>query len=135
MTEMLRQVGTQIGENGQEAQQQVEQEQVSEFLKTAMLDATDRYFNEDVRHVLATRMKDVALSVLAHHGETEAMKVAATIQVIRACGLVTNPPRDVPFLRAFFEKAIAVLSMQQGGQLKIPVPPRAAASPQVEAAG
>lgn len=133
--EMLRQVGTQIGENGQDAEQEVAQEQVSEYLKTAMLDATDRYFGEDLRLRLAARMKDVALSVLSQHGEGEAMKVAATIQVIRSCGLVTNPPRDVPFLRAFFEKAIALASMQQGGQLKIPVPSRAPLSAPAEAAG
>lgn len=134
MAEMLRQVGGQIGEQGEDGDQ-VAQENVSEYLKTAMLDATDRYFTEEVRLALATRMKDVALSVLAHHGESEAMKVAATIQVVRSCGLVTNPPRDVPFLRAFFEKAIAVLSMQQGGQLKIPVPPRPPATAPAETAG
>lgn len=135
ISEMLRQVGTHIGQQQGQPGETAPQEQVSEFLKTAMLDATDRYFAEDIRLRLASRMKDVALGVLAHHGESEAMKVAATIQVIRACGLVTNPPRDVPFLRAFFEKAIALLSMQQGGQLKIPVPPRPGASAPAEATG
>ena len=37
-------------------------------------------------------------------------------------GLVTNPPRDVPFLRAFFDKAVAMMLAQGGGKLRIPVP-------------
>jgi hypothetical protein len=127
VNEMLRDVGARISQetDGEEAKEP-NQERVSEFLKAAMLDATDRHFNEEVRLALVARMKDMALSILAHHGEARALAIAATIQVIRTSGLVTNPPRDVPFLRAFFEKAIAILSMQQSGQLQIPVPSRPA---------
>jgi hypothetical protein len=125
--EMLRDVGTKIAAETPDAEP--EQSRVSEFLKGAMLDATDRYFDEVTRKELMSRMKDMGLSILAHHGEAQALKLAATIQVIGAAGLVTNPPRDVAFLRAFFEKAIAILSMQQNGQLKIPMPARPAASP------
>ena len=40
-------------------------------------------------------------------------------------GLITNPPHEVPFLRAFFEKAVAVLAAQGQGNIRIPVPAQA----------
>jgi hypothetical protein len=35
---------------------------------------------------------------------------------------VTNPPHEVPFLRAFFEKAMQIIMAQNQGQLRIPIP-------------
>ena len=84
--------------------------------------ATDRYFTPERRAVLARRMKDSALSVLSRLGEHAALQVAAVIHVIRGAGLITNPPSDVKFLTGYFDKAIALLAAQQGGQLRIPVP-------------
>jgi hypothetical protein len=43
------------------------------------------------------------------------------MKAIAKCGLVTDPPRDVPFLKAFFDKAIAMLIAQNGGRIRIPV--------------
>jgi hypothetical protein len=57
------------------------------------------------------------------------MGVAAAVV---AAGLITSPPHEIPFLRGFFQKALAILASQQGGQLSIPVPvaqPEAGAAP------
>jgi hypothetical protein len=54
------------------------------------------------------------------------------MKAIAKCGLVTNPPREVPFLKAFFDKAVAMMVAQGGGRLRIPVPgklPEAEPSP------
>ena len=92
--------------------------------------ATDRYFTPERRNTLAARMKDSGLSVLARLGEHAGLQVAAVIHVIRGAGLITNPPSDVKFLTGYFDKALAILAAQQGGQLRIPIPrPAGAASP------
>jgi len=44
------------------------------------------------------------------------------MKVIEKCGILTNPPRDVPFLKAFFDKGVAMMVAQGGGRLRIPVP-------------
>jgi hypothetical protein len=66
-------------------------------------------------------MKDSALSVLAREGETQALLIVAALRAVERAGLITDPPHEVPFLRAFFDKAIAVLLAQGGGQLRVPV--------------
>jgi hypothetical protein len=86
--------------------------------------ATDRYFTPERRADLVVFMKDSALSVLAREGKARAREVVATMRAIERCGLITDPPRDVPFLRAYFDKAIAVLASQNNGQLRIPVAKR-----------
>jgi hypothetical protein len=98
-------------------------------LKEQVLAATDRYFTPERRAQLVLSMKDSALSVLAREGETRALDVVATMKAIERAGLITDPPRDVPFLRAFFEKAIAVLLAQGNGQLRVPLPRAAGAPP------
>lgn len=103
-------------------QQPPEQEVVSELLKEEMLAATDRYFTPEARADLVLRMKDAGLSLLAREGEALGLKLAATIQTIEHCGLATDPPREVPFLRAFFEKGVSLLLAQSGGKLNIPLP-------------
>lgn len=117
----VQQVVTNVGQQldpGNEPEQSV----VTELLRAEMLAATDRYFNAELRQDLMGWMKDAGVSVLAREGEPAALKVAATIQVVGACGITENPPQDVPFLRAFFEKGVSVLMAQQGGKLSIPVP-------------
>lgn len=84
--------------------------------------ATDRYFTPERRAVLAQRMKDSALSVIARQGEHAGLQIAAVIHVIQGAGLITNPPSDVKFLAGYFDKALALLAAQQGGQLRIPIP-------------
>lgn len=109
------------------AGEQPPQEQVSELLKEQMLAATDRYFTPELRADLAGRMKDAGLSVLVRAGEQEALQVAATIQAVSQCDASDNPPQSVPFLRAFFEKAVSVLMAQGNGKLSIPIPKAPAA--------
>ena len=114
--EMLAKVGETL-EPGKEADAKVVQERLGEEVGAA----TDRYFTPERRGDLAGLMKDSALSVLARDGEGAVRDVLATIRAIERCGLITDPPREVPFLRAFFDKAVAVLASQGGGQLRIPV--------------
>jgi hypothetical protein len=91
-------------------------------LKEQLLAATDRFFTPECRAELAKTMKDSALSVLGRDGEEKALAVVATIKRIETAGLITDPPRELPFLVGFFEKAIAVLSAQNQGQLRVPLP-------------
>jgi hypothetical protein len=102
---------------GVEADAKVVQERLTEEVGAA----TDRYFTPERRTDLVVLMKDSALSILAREGESRALEVIATIRAVERCGLITDPPREVPFLRAFFDKAVAVLAAQGGGQLRIPV--------------
>jgi hypothetical protein len=74
-------------------------------------------------------MKDSALSVIARLGEHAGLQVAAVIHVIQGAGLITNPPSDVRFLTGYFDKALALLAAQQGGQLRIPIPRPPSAAP------
>jgi hypothetical protein len=94
---------------------------VTTHLLAEVAAATDRFFTPDVREEMLRRMKDSALSVLAREGEQRALEIAATMQVISRCGLVTNPPRDVPFLKGFFDKAVALMVAQGNGRLRIPM--------------
>jgi hypothetical protein len=66
-------------------------------------------------------MKDSALSVLAREGEVRTLEVVATMKNIGNAGLITNPPHEVGFLRAFFDKAVSALAYQDGGRLRIPM--------------
>jgi hypothetical protein len=86
--------------------------------------ATDRYFTPEARERLLRLMKDSAVSVLLRAGEQNALEVVATMKAIEQCGLITDPPHEVPFLRAFFDKAVAFMVAQGQGSLKIPVPNR-----------
>ncbi|HEY6562426.1 MAG TPA: hypothetical protein VI072_34395 [Polyangiaceae bacterium] len=83
--------------------------------------ATDRYFSPERREQLVRSLKDSALSVLQREGETAALEVAAVMNLVASAGLITDPPREIPFLRAFFEKAVSVLAAQGQGRLRIPV--------------
>lgn len=103
---------------------------VTDHLRSEAEAATDRFFSPEVREELVRRMKDSALSALARDGEQRALEVAATMMMISKCGLVTDPPRDVPFLKAFFDKAVALMLAQSGGRLRIPVPATAMAPEQ-----
>jgi hypothetical protein len=96
-------------------------EELQQTLEREVCAATDRYFSPDRRDRLIALMKDSALSVLQRAGEEAALEVAATMKSVQAAGLITDPPHQVPFLRAFFDKAVAVMVAQGGGQLRIPV--------------
>jgi hypothetical protein len=122
--ELLMQIGRRLSPD-----QQLPREQLDPIMREQVAAATDRYFTPDRRAVLAQRMKDSGLSVLARLGETAALQVAAVVHVTRGAGLITNPPSAVQFLTGYFDKALALLAAQQGGQLRIPIPrPAASAS-------
>lgn len=97
-------------------------------LKEQMLAATDRFFTPERRAELVRVMKDSALSVLSRDGEERALAVVAAMKRIEQAGLITDPPRELPFLLGFFEKAIAVLIAQGQGQLRVPIPRQAPAA-------
>jgi len=106
-----------------------EPEALQKKLEEAITAATDRYFTPDRREALARAMKDSALSVLAREGEVRTLEVVATMKHIREAGLITNPPHEIGFLRAFFDKAVSALAYQDGGRLRIPMPRSADAAP------
>jgi hypothetical protein len=85
--------------------------------------ATDRYFTPERRARLVVALKDAALSVLPREGEEIALQLSALAKVAAEAGLITNPPREIPFLRGYFEKAVSLLAMQNQGRIRIPVPP------------
>jgi hypothetical protein len=120
--EMLREIGQQLPQGAKP-----EAEAVQKMIQDGVNAATDRYFGPERRALLVRRLKDSALSVLATEGEARALELVATIKIIEKAGLITDPPRDVGFLRAFFEKAIATLAHQGGGRLQVPVMPASAA--------
>jgi hypothetical protein len=125
--ELLLQIGRRLP-----ADPNVSKEALEPIMRQQVSAATDRYFTPERRAVLAQRMKDSALSVIARLGELAGLQVAAVIHVIQGAGLITNPPSDVKFLTGYFDKALALLAAQQGGQLRIPIP-RPASSAQTNA--
>lgn len=114
--EMLRELGKELTPGVQPSE-----EELNERMQAAIRSATDRYFSPQLRERLVTAMKDSALSVLAREGEVKTLEVVAALQAIEKRGLITDPPHEVPFLRAFFEKAVQLLASQNNGQLRIPV--------------
>lgn len=120
---MLADVGSSLG-----GTEKPSESDLSDRLVAAMKAATDRYFVPELRARVVLAMKDAALVVLSREGEQKALEVAAAILAVEKCGLVTNPPHEVPFLRAFFEKAVQLMMAQNNGQLRIPVPRGAGAN-------
>lgn len=121
----LAKVGDQLVGKGNEISEDV----VSPLLQEELAAATDRFFEPGTRDLLAQRLLDGALSVHGRRGEARARDVLATRQAILRAGLVTLPPRDIPFLRGFFDKAVAMAVQQNGGRLNIPMP----AAPEAQA--
>jgi hypothetical protein len=117
--ELLIEVGQKLATSGGAEQ---DPQKVDNAVKDGLDNATDRFFTPEIRERLAERMKDAAVSVLARAGRERAADVMAVAQAVVAAGLITSPPRDIPFLRGFFQKALAIIAAQQGGQLSIPVP-------------
>jgi hypothetical protein len=123
--ELLMQIGRRLP-----PEPNISKERLEPVMREQVAAATDRHFTPERRAVLAQRMKDSALSVIARLGEHAGLQVSAVIHVIQGAGLITNPPSDVKFLTGYFDKALALLAAQQGGQLRIPIPrpPSAAAT-------
>ena len=116
--EMLAKVGEQIAPLGQDPPPDA----VSKALAEEVAAATDRFFNPEIRELLGARLLDVAASILGRGGKERALDALATRKAVLEAGLITQPPRDIPFLRGFFDKAVAILAQQNGGRLSIPVP-------------
>jgi hypothetical protein len=119
--ELLAKVGERLGPT---ASQQTS-EQVNAVFEQEIVAATDRVFTPDLRNALANRMKDCAVSVLARAGRDRALDVLATAEAARRAGLITSPPSEIPFLRTFLQKALAVVASSSGGKLSVPIPPGA----------
>lgn len=117
--ELLIEVGQKLATSGGAEQ---DPEKVDNAVKEGLDNATDRFFTPEIRERLAERMKDAAVSILTRVGRERAADVMAVAQAVVSAGLITSPPRDIPFLRGFFQKALAIIASQQGGQLSIPVP-------------
>jgi hypothetical protein len=128
MQELLLDVGQKLGAAGGETP--APQEKVDAAMGEAIDAATDRFFAPEIRVRLAARMKDSAISILARAGRERAAQVLATAEAAVAAGLITSPPHEVPFLRGFFQKGLAMVAAQSGGRLEIPVPVAPEAAPQ-----
>lgn len=115
-----------LGENIQVAPgSEPDPDEMKRALEAEIRAATDRFFAPQVREAVIAAMKDSALSVLARDGEERALEVVATMKCIELCGLITDPPSEVGFLRGYFDKAVSYLLARGGGSLRIPVPNRA----------
>jgi len=77
--------------------------------------STDTFFTGQERARLAQRMKDAAISVAARGAYDQAADLLATEQAVRT---LSNDaaPHDVPFLRAFFEKAFGLATARAQAQ-------------------
>lgn len=102
--------------------QQPDQTLLQQLLQAAVISSTDRYFTPEQRERLVRSMKDSAVSILAREGESMALRVSAVMQCIKDAGLITDPPSEIPFLKAFFDKAVAYMLAEGKGSLRIPIP-------------
>lgn len=118
MQELLGKVGERLGPDPN----QQPAEKVNELFEQEISAATDRFFNPEVRGVIAERMKDCAISVLARVGKERALDVLATAEASKRAGLITAPPSEIPFLKSFFQKGLAVMASNSGGRISIPIP-------------
>lgn len=122
LDEMMQEVGKRLGPGGVR-----DAEAVNTALREEADASTDRYFGPETREQIAARMRDSAISVRARKGEERALDVLAVARAVKEAGLITSPPREIPFLTAFFQKALGALARMGGGQLRIPVPQGGAA--------
>ncbi len=116
LDELLRKVGS--GLTPEEAK---EPGKVDAILKEELKAATDRFFTPELRAVVARRLRDAAIGVRQRLGDDKAKEVVNVARSVERAGLITSPPHEVEFLLAFFQKGVAVLAQQSGGQLRVPV--------------
>jgi hypothetical protein len=116
LDELLLKVGERLDPEDREAT-----EKIAGVVKEESEAATDRFFSPEVRNVIAQRMRDAAISVRARAGDRRAAEVLGVARAVREAGLITSPPREIPFLVAFFDKALSILARQGGGQIRIPM--------------
>ncbi|MFT3767934.1 MAG: hypothetical protein QM820_20990 [Minicystis sp.] len=116
LDELLQKVGERLGPAGA-----TDPEAVGAAIREETDAATDRFFSPDVRNVVTARMRDAAISVRARKGDRRAAEVIAVAHAVKEAGLITSPPREIPFLVGFFQKALGILAQQGGGQLRVPM--------------
>lgn len=106
------------------------QEVVDQALSREILDATDRWFTPERRASLVRGMKDAGLGILARQGEDTALELAAVIQLVEEAGLITDAPRELPFLVALVEKGVIHEASKHEGKLFFRIPNRPAQAPE-----
>lgn len=124
LDELVQHVGQRLGPAGTP-----DQEVVDAALREETEAATDRYFEPDVREQIVARMRDSAISVRARKGDERALDVLAVARAVKEAGLITAPPREIPFLLVFFQKALSALARMGGGKLTVPRSPQPAPAP------
>jgi len=124
LEDLLQRLGQRLGPQGTQDPQLV-----NTALREEMESSTDRFFSPEVRNVIATRMVDAAISIRARKGNDRAQDVLAVARAVREAGLITSPPREIPFLVAFMQKGISILAHQGGGSLRIPMAAPGAQAP------
>ncbi|MSP24869.1 MAG: hypothetical protein EXR75_06820 [Myxococcales bacterium] len=77
--------------------------------------ATDRFFTPELRVKLTANLRDAAISMRVRRGDDAARRLLALGAVIARAGLVTDPPRTIPFLVAFFQKGVAMMARNARG--------------------
>lgn len=120
--EMFALIGQGLSEAGHDPTKEPPAEALRQQITEQIAAATDRYFTPERRQQLIGALKDAAFSALPREGEGTALSIAALVKVVSEAGLITNPPREIPFLRGYFEKAVSLLALQNQGRLRIPVP-------------
>jgi hypothetical protein len=116
LDELLRKLGERLGPEGVS-----DPAAVGPALREETQAATDRFFSPEVRSVIAGRMRDAAISIRARKGDRAAAEALGVARAVLEAGLITSPPQEIPFLVAFFEKALSILSHQSGGRISVPV--------------
>jgi hypothetical protein len=124
--ELFAFVGKALSDAGHDPTQEPPAEALRDAMAEQIAAATDRYFTPERRAQLVVALKDAALSALPREGEEIGLQLSALAKVAAEAGLITNPPREIPFLRGYFEKAVSLVAMQNQGRIRIPVPARPA---------
>jgi hypothetical protein len=117
LEELLTQLGSRVS-----SLEPTDKEAFNPIVTEEVAAATDRYFTPELRAIIVERLKDSGISVMTRLGEQAGLQVAALVRAIENAGLITNPPREIGFLRAFFDKGLALIASRNGGQLRLPVP-------------
>lgn len=76
--------------------------------------ATDRYFSPEVRATVASHLRDAAISLRVRRGDEVARRLLALRAAVVQAGLITQPPRAIPFLVAYFKKGVALMARARG---------------------
>lgn len=118
LDELLTKIGARFGST---APEDTPREERNTIIREEVRAAADRYFTPERRARIVLKLKDCGMSVLVRQGEEAGLQVAAVIRAVEQAGLITNPPSEIGFLRAFFDKGLAFIASRTGGQLRVPL--------------